>query len=222
MGSRGDSGGSNDTDVSGAEAVTFGGTTYSDKKRKGYKKADYNPEKDDTEAKLDMFYETGATKIKDTPMGAASVTKPLFQEGSRKNREFFTDKVLGSKNYADTSKEDFMKLSATQQEDMYQDYMKGRQTGNTDAYGNKIRNDSTLATRSRKSAEQPKTATQMDNTGVKSDMIIADKTSPTSTEMTDDEYSLDTKKRGRKKTIMTSVTGDDTPATLGKKTLLGG
>ena len=62
----------------------------------------------------------------------------------------------------------------------------------------------------------------MDNTGVKSDMIIADKTAPTSAEMTDDEYSLDTKKRGRKKTIMTSVTGDNTPATLSKKTLLGG
>ena len=39
------SSGSNDTDVSGAEAVTFGGTTYSDKKRKVYKPADYNPEK---------------------------------------------------------------------------------------------------------------------------------------------------------------------------------
>ena len=73
-----------------------------------------------------------------------------------------------------------------------------------------------------KSVEQPKVAAQMDNTGVKSDMIIADKTAPTSTEMTDDEYSLDTKKRGRKKTIMTSVTGDTTPTTLSKKTLLGG
>ena len=37
MGSRGDTGGGNDRDVSGAEAVTFGGTTYSDKKRKGYR-----------------------------------------------------------------------------------------------------------------------------------------------------------------------------------------
>ena len=223
MGSRGDSGGGNDRDVSGAEAVTFGGTTYSDKKRKGYKKADYNPEKDDTEAKLDMFYEQGATNIKNTAKtpALALLSGPL-EAGSRKNREFFTDKVLGSKNYKGTTKDDFMNLSATQQEDMYQDYMQGRQTGNTDAYGNKIRNDSTLATRSRKSAEQPKTATQMDNTGVKSDMIIADKTAPTSAEMTDDEYSLDTKKRGRKKTIMTSVTGDDTPATLSKKTLLGG
>ena len=186
-------------------------------------------EKDDTAAKMDLFYERGATKIKEgvkTPSlavnaGVALLSGPL-SAGSRKNREFFTDKVLGSKNYKNTTKDDFQKLSATQQEDMYKDYMKGRQTGNTDAYGNKIRNDSTLATRSRKSAEQPKTATQMDNTGVKSDMIIADKTAPTSAEMTDDEYSLDTKKRGRKKTIMTSVTGDDTPATLSKKTLLGG
>ena len=74
---------------------------------------------------------------------------------------------------------------------------------------------------SQKSVEQPKTATQMDNTGVKSDMITADKTAPTSAEMTDDEYSLYTKKKGRKKTIMTSVTGDTEEATLGKKTLLG-
>ena len=83
-------------------------------------------------------------------------------------------------------------------------------------------NDGGNDTPSQKSVEQPKTATQMDNTGVKSDMIIADKTSPTDVEMKDDEYSLDTKKRGRKKTIMTSVTGDTTEATLGKKTLLGG
>ena len=55
MGNRGGSGGGNDNDVSGAEAVTFGGTTYSDKKRKGYRPADYNPEKDDTDAKMSLF-----------------------------------------------------------------------------------------------------------------------------------------------------------------------
>ena len=84
MGSRGDAG-SNDRDVSGAEAVASGGKlkTYSDKKRKDFKPADYNPEKDDTEAKMDLFYEQGATNIKNmkfqTPTTAIlSVLKRYF------------------------------------------------------------------------------------------------------------------------------------------------
>jgi len=73
-----------------------------------------------------------------------------------------------------------------------------------------------------KSIEQPKVASQMDNTEVKSDLITADKTAPTEVEMTDDELLLK-RKRGRKtKTVLTSVTGDTSKATLSKKTLLGG
>ena len=77
----------------------------------------------------------------------------------------------------------------------------------------------------KKSDEQPKVKSQMDNTEVKSKKITADKTAPTSTEMpielTEDEK-LIKRKRGRKtKTILSSVTGDNTKATLSKKTLLG-
>ena len=73
-----------------------------------------------------------------------------------------------------------------------------------------------------KSIEQPKVASQMDNSEVKSDLITADKTAPTDVEMTDDELLLK-RKRGRKtKTVLTSVTGDTSKATLSKKTLLGG
>ena len=72
-----------------------------------------------------------------------------------------------------------------------------------------------------KSIEQPKTASQMDNSEVKSDLIMADKTAPTDIEMSQDEQLL-ARKRGKKtKTILTSVTGDTSEATLGKKTLLG-
>ena len=61
----------------------------------------------------------------------------------------------------------------------------------------------------------------MDNSGVKSDLIDADKTAPTDIEMSEDEKLL-RRKRGRKtKTVLTSVTGDNTKATLSKKTLLG-
>ena len=74
----------------------------------------------------------------------------------------------------------------------------------------------------KKSTEQPKVASKMDNSEVKSDLIIADKIAPTDVEMTDDEKLL-ARKRGRKtKTVLTSVTGDNTKATLSKKTLLGG
>ena len=73
-----------------------------------------------------------------------------------------------------------------------------------------------------KSIEQPKVASQMDNSEVKSDLITADKIAPTEVEMTDDELLLK-RKRGRKtKTVLTSVTGDTSKATLSKKTLLGG
>ena len=35
--------------------------------------------------------------------------------------------------------------------------------------------------------------------------------------MTDDEYTVATNKKGRKRTVLTSVTGDTTKATLSKK-----
>ena len=79
----------------------------------------------------------------------------------------------------------------------------------------------------KKSIEQPKVKSQMDNTEVKSKNITADKTAPTSTEMpTETELTEDEKlikrKRGRKtKTILSSVTGDNTKATLSRRTLLG-
>jgi len=70
-----------------------------------------------------------------------------------------------------------------------------------------------------KSIEQPKVKSQMNNTDVKSDMITAE--APAITEMTADELALKNKRKGRKKTILTSVTGVDDYPTLSKKTLLG-
>ena len=72
-----------------------------------------------------------------------------------------------------------------------------------------------------KSAEQPKVASQMDNTGVKSDLITADKTAPTEVEMTQDEINVANKRGKKTKTILTSVVGDKSNATLSKKVLLG-
>ena len=86
---------------------------------------------------------------------------------------------------------------------------------------------STLANRgdndrpTQKSLEQPKVASQMDNSAVKSDLVNADVTSPTYVEMNQEEDLLTRKKRGRKLTILTSVTGDTSKPELSKKALLG-
>ena len=71
-----------------------------------------------------------------------------------------------------------------------------------------------------KSVEQPKVKSQMSNTDVKSDMITAK--APAAAEMTADEIILKNKKKGRRPTVLTSVTGVSGYPTLSKKTLLGG
>jgi hypothetical protein len=116
-----------DTDVSGAEAVATGGTTYSDTKIKDRKKKD--------------FVKSGADKIDKTTGGPPTlqVMKKPLQVGSIKTRTFFDEKVLASskakKNIGYTQAE-FRKLSLTEQNKVYDNYMKGRMSGQTDAYGN--------------------------------------------------------------------------------------
>ena len=78
----------------------------------------------------------------------------------------------------------------------------------------------TIATvTNQKSIEQPKVKSQMSNTDVKSDIITAE--GPAVTEMTADEILLKNKRKGRKSTVLTSVSGVDAYPTLSKKTLLG-
>jgi len=67
-----------------------------------------------------------------------------------------------------------------------------------------------------KSVEQPKVEAQMD--AVKP-MTTPD--GPTSAEISDEQYGQNVKRRGRRSTILTSVTGVQSNPTLSKKTLLG-
>ena len=62
----------------------------------------------------------------------------------------------------------------------------------------------------------------MDNTGVKSKLITADKTSPTSVEMnmTEDQRMAKIKRQGRALTLLTDLDEKKKP-TLSKKILLG-
>jgi len=189
---------------------------------KGKKTASYKSDRDDA------FRNRGATKIKKgvkTPslavnLAAAVLSKPL-QAGSKVTRDFFTDKVLGSKNFKNVTKEEFLGYDEDKQEMMFGSYMSNRQSGRTDAYGNDISRDGRTG-QSKKSIEQPKVASQMDNSEVKSDLITADKTAPTDVEMTDDERLVATKRGRKTKTVLTSITGDNTKTTLSKKALLGG
>ena len=106
---------------------------------KGKKTASYKSDNPDA------FRNVGAEKIKKgikTPSlmvnaAGAILSKPL-QAGSKVTRDFFTDKVLGSKNYKGTTKEKFSSMSRSAQESMYQSYIGGRTSGGTDAYGNTI------------------------------------------------------------------------------------
>mgnify|MGYP003640899819 FL=1 len=91
--------------------------------------------------------------------------------------------------------------------------------------GNDNDNNPPPKVETKKSTEQPKVKSQMNNSEVKSDLITA--TGPTDIEMANttemsEEEKLIKRKRGKKtKTILSSVTGDNSQATLSQKTLLG-
>ena len=188
---------------------------------KGKKTRSYKSDNPDT------FRNRGAEKIKKgikTPsilvnVGARILSKPL-QAGSKVTRDFYTDKVLGSKNFKGQTKTEFLSMSATDQEKQYKSYIDNRTSGRTDAYGNDISRDGRTG-ENKKSIEQPKVASQMDNTEVKSDLITADKIAPTEVEMTQDEINVANKRGKKTKTILTSVSGDNSRTTLSKKVLLG-
>ena len=175
----------------------------------------------------DAFRNRGAEKIKKgvkTPsilvnVGARILSKPL-QAGSKVTRDFYTDKVLGSKNFKGQTKTEFLSMSATDQEKQYKEYIDNRTSGRTDAYGNDISRDGRTG-ENKKSIEQPKVASQMDNTEVKSDLITADKTAPTEVEMTQDEINVANKRGKKTKTVLTDITGLKGQPTLSKKILLG-
>ena len=174
------------------------------------------------------FRDRGANKIKKgikTPSIAINVlgtvlSKPL-QAGSRVNRDFFTNKVLtsnrGMKNLG-TTKSEFEKMSVSQQESIYGDYMSSRQAGKTDAYGNSIGSNNNEYSMIKK------------NIGGK---IVS--VAPTAAEVsqseaanaTSEEDSIYTRKKktkakGRSATILSSSKGvKDDNLILGKVSLLG-
>ena len=175
-------------------------------------------EKDDTEAQKSLFREQGATDIQNAmdtpfmPMVGRVLSGPL-KAGSRINRDYFTNTVLGTGGYKNVSKTDFQRKTLTEQNRIYKDYMDKRLSGETDARGNKLNKSE------RNSAVQPRVATQMD--AVKPTTTPS---GPTDVEVgqTYADAALERKKKGRRSTVLTSITGDTSTPKLSKKVLLGG
>ena len=182
---------------------------------KGKKTASYKSDNPDA------FRNTGAEKIKKTvskfPTPTMLIASKPLQAGSKVTRDFFTDKVLGSKNYKGTTKEKFSSMSRSAQESMYQSYIGGRTSGSTDAYGNTISqgggNNTPVPTILKKTAGGQTVQTTAPTEAELSQSAAADA----------EAYDLrKSKKRGRSMTTLTSARGlTDNKLTLGKPSLLG-
>ena len=217
MGSNSSSGGGGGRTDAGPNRTTaykagVGNITESGKKTASYKSN--NP---------DAFRNRGAEKIKKgvkTPslainVGARILSKPL-QAGSKVTRDFFRQKVLGSKNYKGTTKTQFDAMNRSAQESMYKSYITGRTSGKTDAYGNTLsQGDNGGAIASSGQVVQAPAVTAP---------TTAEVSQATTTEAAEDSLILRkrrAKAKGRSPTIMTGVTGATGSLTLGKPSLLG-
>jgi hypothetical protein len=203
----GHSSGGSDNNVSGNEAVYTGGETYSSKKTKTVNKeiADQNKANRDSRKGLaeKIFEKTLLGQV------ANKVSNSKFVQDSNYKRRVAFAKKSGKFTDTDLNSREFVLSSG------FKNQLDGLGYSKKDARTGEGGPEET------KSIEQPKVASQMDNSDVKSDLIMADKTAPTSVEMTQDEINVANKRGKKTKTILTSVVGDKSNATLSKKALLG-
>ena len=136
-----------------------------------------------------------------------NAAQKLRQKSFEKNRKFFREKVLTSKNrsgYKDTL-------------DSYSSYMKSRLSGKTDAYGNVNPGYG----RDRDNNIQTQKVTAGGQT------ILTKEKTPAETKVAEEKKEYDarqTKKKGKRKNILTSAKGvmkTSPDYSLGKKSLLG-
>ena len=194
-------------------------TSSNDNKRSGYKPADYSSEKDDTDAKLDMFNKGKKGNAK----GTLAIINPLLTKGSEVTRNFYTTRVLKGKDL-----ENFKSKSVTEQEAQYKSYLDGRLSGKTDAMGRDT--PETMAGIDAKSASAEKVTTIPKVTTAPTEAEVdqssaTDTTAVAETKKVDDIYTRKRKTKARGRSMMT-LTGPqglkkDDKLTLGKPSLLG-
>ena len=188
-----------------------------------YTKENLNPN-DDTDAKTNLFINQGAINTKNKLKGPLlSITSPLFEIGSIKTRTYFLDKVLTSKKAKKNigyTQEEFKNLSSTKQEEVYKGYLDKRTSGETDAFGNVNPNYGKDDGSSKQPAQPPEPILVTKNVGGTEVQTTEAKLAEEKAEA--EEYDeRKTKRRGRRKTILTSQTGASGNLELGKKSLLG-
>ena len=213
-GNAGSSGGGGRTDA-GPNRTTAYKAGVGNINEAGKKTASYKSDNDDS------FRNRGAVKIKNSKFKTPTtmiLTKPL-QAGSKVTRDFYIDKVLGSKNFKGQSKTNFLTMSAADQEKQYKSYIDNRTSGRTDAYGNTLSGGN-------------------DNSNNNTPAVIKKNiggstiqtTAPTEAEVSQSETAnadaaaLKVKKRGRSMTMMSGskgVTKTSPDYSLGKTSLLG-
>ena len=206
-----------------------------------YTKKNLNPS-DDTAAKTDLFINQGAINTKNTLKGPVlSIASPFFEKGSIKTRTYFLDDVLTSKRAKKNigyTQDEFKKLSSTKQEEVYKSYLDNRMSGATDAYGNVSAGYSrekvvhTNKDGTKEFREVILKSGNGSNTQERANVVTEKKVGGTTILTTEgkvaeekaeaEEYDArKTKKRGRRRTILTSQTGAGGNLVLGKPSLLG-
>ena len=187
----------------------------------------YGTAKDAKQAlKRNVFRNKGAKNIKATakkvPSPVLSILSIPLQHGSRVTRDFYTDKVLGSKNFKGQSKTSFLSMSAADQEKQYKSYLDSRMSGKTDAYGNPISQGG--GDNQNQGIELAKSATGTATvTGPAEIQKTATNTITTkdAKKKSADAILVATKRKSRQSTIKTSPTGLTDDYKLSKKKLLG-
>jgi hypothetical protein len=132
-------------DTSDAGTGNVGGNfdrgSFQDAVKRGELKAEVErQQKEKIEEDLEKFRQLNSRSRKFQNFASKFSPVAMFASkfGPLNTRDFFTDKVLGSKNFSNMTKEQFANLTNEEQEDMFGDYMAGRMSGATDAYGNPI------------------------------------------------------------------------------------
>jgi hypothetical protein len=179
--------------------------------------------------RLNRFYQGGEVK---TPIVSLKPFEKLLKKGSVKTRKFFADpentNLLGTNKKISVldagkfkykgkvlTRSEFESMSAAQQEATYKTYLSERSSGMIDAYGNPG-----SATRGGRDDAPPILQKKV----VGGQTLITE--APTATEIAEEKESekydaRKTKRRGRRRTILTSQTGATGNLVLGKPSLLG-
>ena len=94
-----------------------------------------NLRQDKIEEKLEKFRRLGSNQRKFQNFASKFSPVAMFASkfGPLNTRDFFTDKVLGSRNFRNMTKEQFANLTNKEQEELFDSYMEGRMSGLTDA-----------------------------------------------------------------------------------------